>query len=89
MAKKKLYPLYDGSIGAGTHDINHKEGARFVENEVKLVSPEHDGLIYSGRSVALSGDGYVDLSDVGRYIVYYDFAQKRHVQIDTTTGLEA
>ena len=35
--------------------------APFVENDVKLVSPMYRGLVKSGRNVALSGDGYVDV----------------------------
>lgn len=61
---------------------------RFVDNLAPNVSPAYLGNVYSGRSVDLSGGGYVSLPDIGRYIIYYDFTQKKHVQIDTTTGLE-
>ena len=36
-------------------------GKRFVDNLAENVSPAYLGNVYSGRSVAFNGDGYVDL----------------------------
>ena len=69
-------------------------GERFVRNQIKMVSPKYDGIAGSGRSVALSGDGYVDVplnfdgTDTHGQVVYYDFDQKKHIAISNFTDYE-
>ena len=51
-----------------------------INNNVKIVDPAYRGKTHSGRSIALSGDGYIDvpITDTS-YITYFDVNQHQFV----------
>jgi hypothetical protein len=58
--RQPLYPLTvlekDAASISAIPEENHDKGTPFIPNLVKLVAPAHDGLMYSGRGVEVTGD---------------------------------
>jgi len=59
--KTKTFPLFKKNDISVQATGDHNNGTRYVKNEVALVAPSFDGNVHSGRSVALSSDGAIDV----------------------------